>query len=122
MDYREKIKKESEKLELNSYTNFCTNLYLRQFSPYKKNEVLGFCLRDAEKSLNALTGILPVHEKKLKKILELCKKDSLYRKYCLEDKKNHCGDLWAIEKTIKEKKVAINSYRKYIQIVEAEMK
>ena len=122
MDYREKITKESEKLELNSYTNFCKNLYLKQFRPYKKNEVLGFCLEEAKKSLSALTGILPVHEKKLKKILELCKKDSLYRKYCIEGKKEHHGDLWAIEKTIKEKKVAINSYRKYIQIVEAEMK
>lgn len=121
MTYKEKLSAKINTLSKNYNSYFqIVNLQSKEFAKMKKNEVLNYAIEDCKHSKALLDSILPVHEKKLKMILSKCKKDSGYCTMQKESEKKQCGELWAIKKTIREKKEAIQLYRKAIQILRTE--
>lgn len=121
MTYKEKLSAEINTLSKNYNSYFqIVNLQSKEFAKMKKIEVLNYAIEDCNHSKALLDSILPVHEKNLKMILSKCKKDSAYCTMQKESEKKQCGELWAIKKTIREKKEAIELYRKAIQILRTE--
>lgn len=94
----------------------------KEFEKMKKKEVLKLAIEHFNHSKSILNSVLPLHEKKLTEILSKCKKDTEYYRIQQEKLNKNCGDLWAIKKTIKEKKEAVGMYNRAIQIVKAEIR
>lgn len=123
MTYKEKLSAEINTLSKNYNSYFqIVNLQSKEFAKMKKIEVLNYAIEDCNHSKALLDSVLPVHEKKLKMILSKCNKNSVYYTMQKESEKKQCGELWAIKKTIKEKKEAILMYDKAIKILQSEIK
>lgn len=123
MTYNEKLSAKLTTLSKNYNSYFHTiDLQSKEFKKMKKIEVLNFAISHFNHFKSLLDSVLPVHEKKLKMILSKCNKDSAYYTMQKESEKKQCGELWAIKKTIKEKKEAILMYDKAIKILQNEIK
>lgn len=123
MTYKEKL---SAKLNIlaKHYNSYFENIDLnsKEFEKMKKKEVLNLAIEHFSHSKSMLNSVLPLHEKNLDKILSKCEKDTEYCRIQQEKLNRNCGDLWAIKKTIKEKKEAIGMYNRAIKIVKAEIR